>query len=146
MGNAANEQQQQDFGVRRFAVLHHVSGAGGLGSGGLEDEGDRPHFDFLFDTTDSSSLVTFRLPDWPLAPGTHPTTRLRDHRRIYLTYEGSISGDRGHVSRVAEGSVRVIQTGSGWRLDRADGWSFLLFEPNDPARAHAGDEWRVQAF
>ena len=92
----------EDFGLRRFAVLHHADGA------------DAAHYDFLFETSASSSLVTFRLPEWPLAAGTsHAALKLRDHRRIYLTYEGQISGDRGHVSRVDEGNVRVTRAGTG---------------------------------
>jgi hypothetical protein len=135
MTTPASEQQQQDFGLRRFAVLHHSGGA------------DGPHYDFLFDTSDTSSLVTFRLPEWPLLPGSaHLATKLRDHRRLYLTYEGSISGDRGHVSRVAEGEVRVVRSATGWTLRHLDGRPFLAFEPADPARGDAGDEWRVDAF
>jgi hypothetical protein len=121
----------QDFGLRRFAVLHHA------GAGGAERT-DEPHYDFLFDTTDTSSLVTFRLPDWPLVPrATHPALKLRDHRRIYLTYEGQISGDRGHVSRVAEGEVRVVQSGANWLLSDPDDSPFLIFEPVQ------NDEWQV---
>ena len=132
---------EQDFGVRRFAVLHHTGGGGGG-----DDEGVEPHYDFLFDTSDASSLVTFRLPAWPLARETYAATKLRDHRRLYLTYEGSISGDRGQVWRVGEGDVRVTRAGDGWRLDHADGRPFLRFEPLDPARGDAGDAWRVEAF
>lgn len=137
---------EHDFGIRRFAVLHHTGGGGSGGGGGGGENGDEPHYDFLFDTTDTSSLVTFRLPQWPLARGTYPATKLRDHRRLYLTYEGSISGDRGHVWRVADGTVRVIRSASGWRVDHADGRPFLHFEPADPTRADDGQEWRVQAF
>jgi len=115
-----------DLGLRTFAVLQHIGGA------------DGPHFDFLFDTSDASSLVTFRLPEWPLAAGsTRAARKLRDHRRIYLTYEGQISGDRGHVSRVDEGNVRVTRAGESWLLSRPDGHPFLHFEPV------ADDEWRV---
>ena len=124
----------QDFGLRRFAVLHHA-GAGGAGGA---DGADTPHYDFLFDTTDTSSLVTFRLPDWPLAAGsTHVALKLRDHRRIYLTYEGQISGDRGHVSRVAEGELRVAQSAANWLLSLPDDRPFLIFEPVQT------DEWQV---
>ena len=116
----------EDFGLRRFAVLQHL--------GGL----DGPHFDFLFDTSDASPLVTFRLPEWPLAAGsTHAALKLRDHRRIYLTYEGQISGDRGHVSRVDEGNVRVTRAGTNWLLSHSDSRPFLLFE------IVTDDEWRV---
>ena len=126
---------EQDFGVRRFAVLHHT---------GAEGE---PHYDFLFETSDTSSLVTFRLPEWPLTAATsYAATRLRDHRRLYLTFEGSISGDRGHVSRVAEGSIRVIRAGAAWQLRHEDGRPFVQFEPVDPTCDDAGDAWRVDAF
>jgi hypothetical protein len=118
----------QDFGLRRFAVLHHAGAEGA----------DAPHYDFLFDTADTSSLVTFRLPDWPLAPGsTHAALKLRDHRRIYLTYEGQISGDRGLVSRVAEGEVRVVQSGANWLLSHPDDRPFLIFE------LVQNDQWQV---
>jgi hypothetical protein len=116
----------EDFGLRRFAVLHHAGGEGG------------PHFDFLFDTSNMSSLVTFRLPEWPLTTGTtHAALKLRDHRRIYLTYEGQISGDRGHVSRVAEGDLRVARSGASWLLSLPDARPFLIFNPV------RGDEWQV---
>ena len=124
----------QDFGLRRFAVLHHA----GAGSAGGAEGADAPHYEFLFDTTDTSSLVTFRLPDWPLAPGsTHAALKLRDHRRIYLTYEGQISGDRGHVTHVAEGEARIMQSGENWLLSFPDGQLFLAFEPV------RGDQWHV---
>jgi hypothetical protein len=117
----------QDFGLRRFAVLHH---AGGVGAG-------ESHYDFLFDSSDTSSLVTFRLPEWPLASGsTHVALKLRDHRRIYLTYEGQISGDRGHVSRVAEGDIYVYEIAGRWLLCHPQR-PLLLFEPV------RGDEWQV---
>lgn len=117
---------KQDFGLRTFAVLQHVGGEDGA------------HYDFLFDTSDDSSLIAYRLPEWPLVAGTtQPALKLRDHRRIYLTYEGQISGDRGHVSRVAEGELRVARFDQSWLLSLPDGQPFLLFEPvND-------DEWRV---
>ena len=118
------------FGLRRYAVLHHT---------GAEGE---PHYDFLFDTSDTSSLVTFRLPAWPLTEEAQPATKLRDHRRIYLTFEGDIGGERGHVSRVAEGIVDVVQEDFRWLLNHPDGRGFLLFEPLDPS-APQNDAWQV---
>jgi hypothetical protein len=116
----------EDLGVRSFAVLQHLGGADGA------------HFDFLFDTSDASPLITFRIPEWPLAAGsTQAALKLRDHRRIYLTYEGQISGDRGHVSRVDEGNVRVTRAGTSWLLSHGDGRPFLLLEPA------TDDEWRI---
>jgi hypothetical protein len=37
--------------------------------------------------------------------------RLPMHRDIYLSYEGSISGGRGHVSRVGMGALRWLEIG-----------------------------------
>ncbi len=36
-------------------------------------------------------------------------TPLPDHRREYLDYEGPVSGDRGHVRRVAAGSFELLR-------------------------------------
>ncbi|MCI0491450.1 MAG: hypothetical protein L0Z07_00770 [Planctomycetes bacterium] len=36
--------------------------------------------------------------------------QLADHRRDYLEYEGPLSGDRGHVSRVEEGVFQIEHT------------------------------------
>jgi hypothetical protein len=45
-----------------------------------------------------------------------PAVRLPDHRRVYLEYEGEISGDRGHVTRVDEGTVEISAVGDRWHL------------------------------
>ena len=34
--------------------------------------------------------------------------RIADHRRLYLDYEGPVSGNRGQVTRVDEGVFRLI--------------------------------------
>ena len=104
-----------NYGTRRYAVLHHT---------GV----DGSHFDFLFETSPDSPLVTFRLQQWPMTEG-QPATKLRDHRRMYLTYEGPIPGDRGRVDRIAEGTVTVIETANGWMLRSLGGELFALFEP-----------------
>lgn len=77
----------------RFAVLHHEGVA-------------EPHFDLLFEREPGSALAAFRSPVWPITQATE-LTALKDHRREYLEYEGPVSGDRGHVTRVAGGTVRV---------------------------------------
>jgi hypothetical protein len=118
------------LGLWRYAVLHHTDAEG------------EPHYDFLFETSDTSSLVTFRLPEWPLTGPTHPATNLRDHRRIYLTFEGDIGGGRGHVARVGEGTVAVVQQDAAWILNHPDGRDFLRFEPLDPS-AGQNDAWQV---
>jgi len=36
--------------------------------------------------------------------------RIADHRKAYLDYEGPISGDRGHVSRVDRGELAIQES------------------------------------
>jgi len=82
-------------------VLRHVTRAGA-------------HFDWLLEDpaapTGRGRLVTFRLA---IEPAKWPTdrpilaTRLADHRRAYLRYEGPISDDRGRVVRLDAGRAIV---------------------------------------
>lgn len=65
------------------------------------------HFDVLFELADA--LLTFQCPRPPheLAEGQSlRAPRLPDHRRIYLTYEGPVRGDRGEVHIVDRGHYR----------------------------------------
>ncbi len=67
------------------------------------------HFDWMF-ARDSEGLLplqTFRCSTNPCLalPGALLALQiLPDHRPSYLTYEGSISGGRGSVQRVAQGT------------------------------------------
>ena len=78
------------------------------------------HIDWLLDLApaEDRGLTTFRLPGRvdELTPGRHLTAeRLADHRRVYLTYEGPVSEERGHVTRVAEGRIEAVQSvGETW--------------------------------
>src|SRR5690606_12117507 len=78
------------------------------------------HFDWLFarDAQGSLPLRTWRLAREPhtAAPGDRiPAQPLLDHRPLYLTYEGPISGGRGTVRRIAEASyVPVGEWSNGW--------------------------------
>ena len=87
----------------RYVVLHHCDVA-------------EPHFDLMFETYPGSMLATWRSQQWPIEH-TKPLTRLRDHRRLYLDYEGDIAGDRGNVTRVAEGNCQVeIGENATWTI------------------------------
>lgn len=77
----------------RYAVLWH-------------DGVDPPHFDLMFETSPGSMLATWRAPQWPLTTGT-PLEPLPDHRGSYLSYEGEVTGGRGWVRRVVEGTHRL---------------------------------------
>lgn len=82
------------------------------------------HFDWLFEPADTPItpatptsadpnarvLITFRLatPPHKALGATLAATRLPPHRRLYLDYEGPISGNRGRVQRVASGHADIL--------------------------------------
>jgi hypothetical protein len=86
----------------RYAILHHTGVTA-------------PHFDLMFETAPGAPLVTWRSPAWPI---TAPTAieRLPDHRPAYLTYEGPVGNDRGHVTRVAGGAAQVVHSDTAWTI------------------------------
>jgi hypothetical protein len=67
---------------------------------------DEVHFDLMIE--DEDVLVTFQLDVAP-APGGASGQRSFDHRRIYLSYEGPVSGDRGHVRIWDQGTVTDVE-------------------------------------
>ncbi len=114
----------------RFAVLWH-------------HQIDEPHYDLLVEMRPGSDLSTWRSPVWPVVETT-TLQRLKEHRRIYLQYNGLLTEGRGRVDRVAEGTCRVtptanaivihfIELGRAVRLERVnaeewDGWA-VDFKP-----------------
>ena len=93
----------------RFVVLHHT---------GVHEA----HYDLLIETAADAPLRSWRCDAWPLASGARVTATL-DHRRAYLEYEGAISGNRGQVARVDQGSCCIEVDGSDEfrvQLGRAD--------------------------
>jgi hypothetical protein len=84
--------------VRRFVVLRHdISGT--------------THFDLMIDG--GSLLATWQCPSPPEDAQQRPLLcrRIGDHRRMYLDYEGPVSGDRGHVTRHDVGTCRIARWG-----------------------------------
>lgn len=77
----------------------------------LEHRWNGVHWDLMLEAGDV--LRTWAI-DRALAPGADlPARRLPDHRLAYLDYEGPVSGDRGTVRRVDQGSYEVRV----WRPD-----------------------------
>jgi hypothetical protein len=82
----------------RFVVLEHDWG-------GL-------HWDLMLER--GEALRTWAI-DAPIVPGVElPARALADHRRLYLDYEGPISGARGRVRRVEQGWYEALH----WAPDR----------------------------
>jgi DNA polymerase Ligase (LigD) len=76
---------------RRFVILEH--------------QWDGVHWDFLVE--DGPSLRTWAI-DEPIVDGKDlPARSLPPHRRIYLNYEGEVSGGRGSVRRWDSGVCLV---------------------------------------
>ena len=78
----------------------------------LEHRWDGLHWDFMLE--DGDVLRTWAI-DAPIVAGADlPARALPDHRRLYLDYQGEVSGNRGSVRRVDEGTYSV----QSWDEDR----------------------------
>ena len=82
----------------RFVLLEHVWNG--------------VHWDFMLETGDV--LRTWAIDSPIVGDQDLPARQLFDHRRVYLEYEGELSGSRGRVRRVEEGTYRAIE----WTDDR----------------------------
>ncbi len=72
----------------------------------LEHCWDGVHWDFMLEA--GAVLRTWAI-DARIVKGVDlPARALGDHRRIYLEYEGEVSGNRGSVRRLDEGTYRVL--------------------------------------
>ena len=82
----------------RFVVLHHTGVA-------------EPHFDLMIEEAGREMLRAWRVfvPPAEWGDGDVGAVRIADHRAVYMTYEGELSGGRGEVKRVAEGRGEVVQ-------------------------------------
>ncbi len=84
--------------ARRFVVLHHHQID--------HPDDDGAHFDLMWEEDSTGPLTTLRCPHWPLRVGDR-LVELVPHRRVYLTYEGPVSNNRGRVDRVIAGTCRL---------------------------------------
>jgi hypothetical protein len=111
--------------ILRYAVLWHA-------------QVEEPHFDLMVETRTGSDLATWRVAGWPVREQIE-ATRLRDHRRIYLDYQGEIGGHRGRVERI-DGGVCQLEIGEGAV------WTLLLSESRTALslRQRSGDQWTIE--
>jgi len=97
------------------------------------------HWDFMLEK--EASLHTFRLSAPPDSTGTITAEPLPEHRKVYLDYEGPLSGDRGTVQRWDRGDYELLaetatRIEAKLRGERLNGTAVL-------EREGAGD-WRFQ--
>lgn len=80
------------------------------------------HFDWLLERPGVAEglLLAFRVfarVDEEAAMGgrgeRYPAERMKDHRRVYLEFEGALTGGRGEVRRVAAGEVEEVAEDAG---------------------------------
>jgi hypothetical protein len=76
----------------------------------LEHDWPTPHFDFLLEAGDL--LRAFRLVGPPTI-GVNAAEPNLDHRKLYLDYEGEVSGGRGRVRRWDAGTFEWIDDTPG---------------------------------
>jgi hypothetical protein len=114
----------------------------------LEHDHPFPHWDFMLEEDDG--LRTWRLATLPLPGQIVPAEPLGTHRKLYLDYEGPVSGGRGSVRRWDHGSyeadpsapageMRVLLCGEKLRgvvvlrQGPDDAWSLELESPDAAA-------------
>jgi hypothetical protein len=80
------------------------------------------HWDLMLEA--GEVLQTWRLPSVPVAGAQLMDTRIGDHRRVYLEYEGPVSGNRGRVIRWDAGEFEWLQQSESVLLVRLRGTRF----------------------
>lgn len=134
---------------------------------------DPSHWDLMLEVQPGGALATWKLEtlprDWrqALAAQSHAAgaaggqdhlgaqdsnnwveaRRLADHRRKYLEYEGSLSGDRGAVHRCDRGACAMIEVSAVCVRVELDGEfirGMVALQPVDaPHASGAGGAWRL---
>ena len=88
---------------------------------------DEPHYDMMFESAPGSDLATWRSLVWPIEPQT-PVIRLRNHRRVFLDYQGQLTGQRGSVQRIATGEFQLqIGEDGVWNIKLLSGGPPMTF-------------------
>lgn len=100
----------------RFVILHHTTA-------------DGEHWDLMLEHGDV--LLTWQLLREPSGPEALPipAKRIGDHRKLYLDYEGPLSGERGDVKKIESGSLLWLVESERWFVLQLSGMRFFgIFE------------------
>ncbi len=129
-----------DLGMRMVLLLHELPDGSA-------------HFDWMIQRPQAGrGLITFRVSARIdlLEQGSFRAQRLADHREVYLSVEGPVSGGRGTVTRLAQGEATLVQEGDGtlnvagllgvagqWRgQSDKEGWVFRFMGRSTPRNAN----------
>ena len=74
----------------------------------LEHDHPQLHWDFMLES--GEVLQTWRLDQIPHEPDNIDALPLPDHRKVYLDYEGPVSGGRGSVKQVDRGDFELLES------------------------------------
>jgi hypothetical protein len=85
----------------------------------LEHDHPTLHWDLMLES--GEVLRTWRLAARPRPATLVTATALLDHRRLYLDYEGPVSGNRGHVVRWDHGTFTWQKTESDYLIVKLNG-------------------------
>jgi hypothetical protein len=85
----------------------------------LEHDHPHLHWDLMLEAGDV--LRTWRLAETPRPGVAIKAESLGDHRKLYLDYEGPVSGKRGQVKRWDSGTFTWLEEGTDRLLMRLDG-------------------------
>ena len=113
------------MGSQRFVVQEHATVEG-------------VHWDLMLEQ--GEVLTTFRVAERPEAALRHPVgaTKIFDHPRRFLTYEGSVQQGAGQVRIVDRGTYRSAERGEDrWALALSGG----ILEGNFTLTRTEGDAW-----
>jgi hypothetical protein len=96
------------------------------------------HFDVMVENVPGGLLSTWRSPSWPPKVNER-ATKIGEHRREYLDYEGQITGERGTVKRVESATCTKSVAKFGIEVYQLRGASVerIMMRPVQ------GDEWVI---
>lgn len=121
--------------MHRTAVLLHTLPSG------------ESHFDWLIDQPAAEyehRLLSWRCAQNPAGGLDFRGELLPDHRAVYLDFEGSISGNRGYVQRIASGFVQSIMQGPN-TLDLTIQWANSLVHYTGHREDQDRNQWGFAA-